>query len=169
MLHDGLVCAIAGVHAGVTADNLAKESHITRQEQDALAVLSHQRAACAIEEGMFVQEIVPVTVTQTRKETIVTQDAHPRADISLEQLAALKPAFVKDGTGTVTAGNASSVNDGAAALVLASETAATKLGCTGARILVSLAFQMRRLGCRYGLAALCVGSGPSMATILELV
>jgi acetyl-CoA C-acetyltransferase len=126
MLHDGLVCALMGYHMGLTAENVAQRYNISRQEQDELAYLSHERALKAIKDGVFKSQIVPVPV-RTRKGVVdFDTDEHPRADISLEKLAAMKPAFKKDGT--VTAGNASGVNDAAAALVLMAEDKAKELG-----------------------------------------
>jgi acetyl-CoA C-acetyltransferase len=126
MLHDGLVCAMMGYHMGVTAENLAERYGISRQEQDELALLSHQRAVKAIKEGKFKDEIVPVEI-QTRKGTVtVDTDEHPRESTTMEVLGKMKPAFKKDGT--ITAGNASGVNDGAAALVLMSAEKAKELG-----------------------------------------
>lgn len=250
VLEDGLVCAMMGYHMGVTAENLAERYGITREEQDKLALMSHQRASKAIKDGIFKAEIVPVPITTRKGTVIVDTDEHPRADASLEQLAKLRPAFKKDGT--VTAGNASGVNDGAAALVLMSAEKAKELGieplakilntdsigvepeimgigpayavpkaianagltaedigyyeineafaaqflavdrelkldmnkvnangsgialghpvgCTAARIIVSLIYEMQRRQVKYGLASLCVGGGPSIATVLELV
>jgi len=248
MLYDGLVCAIMGYHMGLTAENLAQKYNISRQEQDELALLSHQRAVQAIQAGTFKQEIVPVKI-ETRKGTVlVDTDEHPRADVTIEKLAAMKPAFKKDGT--VTAGNASGVNDGAAALVLVSAEKGKSLGlkplakmrstanfgvapevmgigpafavpraialagltaadigyyeineafaaqflavnrelkldmdkvnangsgiglghpvgCTAARIIVSLIYEMQRRDVRYGLASLCVGGGPAIGTVIE--
>lgn len=248
MLHDGLICAMMGYHMGITAENLAGQYKITRQEQDELAFISHQRAIAAIDNNVFGSEITPVEI-QTRKGTVtVDTDEHPRRDISLEKLAAMKPAFKKDGT--VTAGNASGVNDGAAALVLMSADKAKELGlkplarlaatanagvapevmgigpayvvpkaiklagltagdigyyeineafaaqflavnrelqlsmdkvnangsgiglghpvgCTAARILVSLIYEMQRRDVRYGVASLCVGGGPAIASVIE--
>jgi acetyl-CoA C-acetyltransferase len=250
LLYDALTCAFSGTHMGITAENLAEQYHISREEQDQLALMSHQRAVAAIRAGRFKDEIVPVTV-QTRKGSIVVDtDEHPREDISLEKLAQLKPAFKKDGT--VTAGNASGINDGAAALVLMTARKASELGvkpiarilstasygvapeimgigpvyaipkalkyaglelsdidyfeineafaaqflavnrelkidlsrvnangsgialghpvgCTGIRIVVSMLNEMRRRQSRYGVASLCVGGGPSMATVVELL
>jgi acetyl-CoA C-acetyltransferase len=248
MLHDGLICAMMGYHMGMTAENLAQKYRVNRREQDELALLSHQRAIRAIQSGIFDAEIVPVTI-ETRKGTVVVkQDEHPRVDVSLEKLAAMKPAFKKDGT--VTAGNASGVNDGAAALVLVSAEkgkamglkALAKLrstanfgvspeimgigpayavpkaielaglaaadigyyeineafaaqylavnrelkldpakvnangsgiglghpvGCTAARIIVSLIYEMQRRNVQFGLASLCVGGGPAIGTVIE--
>lgn len=250
MLYDGLVCAIQGYHMGLTAETLAERYTITRQEQDELAVLSHVRATKAIANGTFKPEIVPVTIATKKGSVIVDTDEHPRTDISLEKLAAMKPAFKKDGT--VTAGNASGVNDGAAALVLMSAEKAKELGCkplarlmstanagvpaevmgigpvyavpkaiqyaglraedigyyeineafaaqfiavnrelkldmnkvnangsgiglghpvgcTAARIIVSLIYELQRRNERYGVASLCVGGGPSIAAVIERV
>ena len=248
MLYDGLICAIMGYHMGLTAENLAERYNITRQEQDELALMSHQRASQAIAAGKFKDEIVPVTVQARKGPVIVEKDEHPRADVTLEKLAAMKPAFKKDGT--VTAGNASGVNDGAAALVLMAAEKAEELGikplakllatanfgvapeimgigpayavpkaiklaglrpedigyyeineafaaqflavnrelklpadkintngsgiglghpvgCTAARILVSLIYELGRRGDKYGLASLCVGGGPAIAAVIE--
>lgn len=250
MLGDGLFCPIAGYHMGVTAENLAEEFNITREEQDELGMIDQNRAADAIEAGKFDEEMVPVTIHDRKKgDIIIDRDEHPR-HTSMEQLAKLRPAFKKDGT--VTAGNASGINDGAAAMVLASgeycekkglkpvaklvatcsagveaermgygpakavpkvlEIAGLKMsdidyfeiniafaaqflacnktlqipmdmvnvngsgiaighpvGCTGARIQVSLIPELKRRGGKYGLASLCVGGGPAMATIWELL
>lgn len=248
MLYDGLICAMMGYHMGMTAENLAARYGIPRQEQDELALMSHQRAVQAIRAGTFREEIVPVTVQTRKGPQVVDTDEHPRADASLEKLAAMKPAFKKDGT--VTAGNASGVNDGAAALVLMSADKAKELGvrplarllatanagvdpavmgigpvkavpkalsyaglqakdigyyeineafaaqflavnrelnipfdkinangsgiglghpvgCTAARILVSLIYELGRRRERYGLASLCVGGGPAIAAVIE--
>ena len=249
MLNDGLVCAMMGYHMGVTAENLAKKYGITRQEQDELAFLSHTRAVEAQRAGRFAEEIVPVCIHTRKGDVVVDADEHPRPDISMEKLAKLKPAFLKE-DGTVTAGNASGVNDGAAAVVLMSADKAKELGvtplakvratanagvdpsimgigpvpavrkalgyaglnqedigyfeineafaaqflacnrelkipmdkingngsgislghpvgCTGVRILVTLLYEMRRRGQQLGVASLCVGGGPAMATVLE--
>ena len=248
MLSDGLICAIMGYHMGNTAENLAQKYNISREEQDELALLSHQRAIKAIKDGVFKAEIVPVTIQTRKGPVVVDTDEHPRADVSLEKLAAMKPAFKKDGT--VTAGNASGVNDGAAALVLVSAEKGKALGlkpmaklrstanfgvppevmgigpayaipkaialagltaddigyyeineafaaqflavnrelklsmdkvngngsgiglghpvgCTAARIIVSLIYEMQRRDVRYGLASLCVGGGPAIGTVIE--
>lgn len=248
MLYDGLVCAMMGYHMGNTAENLAQKYGITRQEQDELALLSHQRAIRAIQAGTFKDEIVPVTIETRKGAVVIDTDEHPRADVSLEKLAAMKPAFKKDGT--VTAGNASGVNDGAAALVLVSAEKGKELGlkplaklrstanfgvspevmgigpayavpkaialaglaasdigyyeineafaaqflavnrelklsmdcvnangsgiglghpvgCTAARIIVSLIYEMQRRNVQFGLASLCVGGGPAIGTVIE--
>ncbi|TYS44061.1 thiolase family protein [Bacillus infantis] len=113
---------------GETAENLAELHGITREEQDEMALLSHQRALNAIEKGYFEEEIVPVTVKHRKGETVVSRDENPRLDLTAEKLAGLKPVFRENGT--VTAGNASSLNDGAAALVLMSEETARAKGLT---------------------------------------
>ncbi|MCB2015663.1 MAG: acetyl-CoA C-acyltransferase family protein [Sphingobium sp.] len=121
-LHD----PFENIHMGVTAENVAKKYQITRQTQDELAVESHRRAAKAQEEGRFKEQIVPVEI-KTRKGVVVFDtDEHVRADASMENMAKLRPAFDKEGT--VTAGNASGINDGAAAVVLASQKAVDEQG-----------------------------------------
>lgn len=248
MLYDGLVCAMQGYHMGITAENLVERYGITREEQDQLALMSHQRAAAAWEKGIFADEIVPVVVKGKKGDIVIDRDEHPRADLTLEKLAAMRPAFKKDGT--VTAGNASSINDGAAALVLMSAAKAQQLGlkplarlkatasagvhpeimgigpvaavpkvlkfagltlddigyfeineafaaqflavnkelkldmnkvnahgsgiglghpvgCTAARIIVAVIHELHRRNERYGLATLCVGGGPAIATVVE--
>lgn len=250
MLYDGLVCAMMGYHMGITAENLAERYDITRAAQDELTVMSHQRAIKAIQNGTFKDEIAPVTLQTKKGLVVIDTDEHPRPDITLEKLAAMKPAFKKDGT--VTAGNASGVNDGAAALVLMSADKARELGlrplarllstasagvepevmgigpvyavpkaiqyaglsaldigyyeineafaaqflavnrelkldmakvnangsgiglghpvgCTAARIIVSLIYEMGRRQDRYGVASLCVGGGPAIATVIERI
>ncbi|MDR2300859.1 MAG: acetyl-CoA C-acyltransferase [Deltaproteobacteria bacterium] len=246
--HEGLNCAICDYHMGVTAENLAHDYKISREEQDELACLSHARAIAAQKSGRFNDEIVPVEIIGRKGAvTVVDKDEHPK-ETSLESLSKLKPAFKKDGT--VTAGNASGINDGAAALLLAAKEAVNKwqlkplgkilgiasvgvapdkmgigpvyalpkalayaglsladigyfeineafaaqflacdrelklnmdkvngngsgiglghpVGCTGVRIIVSLLYEMKRRGVRYGAASLCVGGGPAMATIVE--
>ena len=248
MLYDGLVCAMQGYHMGITAENLAERYGISRQEQDELALMSHQRAAAAWGKGVFADEIVPVVVKGKKGDIVIDCDEHPRTDLTLEKLAAMRPAFKKDGT--VTAGNASSINDGAAALVLMSAAKAQQLGlkplaklkatasagvhpeimgigpvaavpkvlkfagltlddigyfeineafaaqflavnkelkldmnkvnahgsgiglghpvgCTAARIIVAVIHELHRRNERYGLATLCVGGGPAIATVVE--
>ena len=128
-LVEGLGCPVNRYHMGVTAENVAERFEVTRESQDELALISHQRAVAAIENGRFDSQITPVRVPQRRGDpVIVTSDEGPRADTSLERLAALRPVFKRDGT--VTAGNASSINDGAAAVVLMSEQKAKELGIT---------------------------------------
>ncbi len=249
MLTEGLTDPIGHFHMGVTAENLAEEFGISRDDQDELAYTSHKRAVAAIDDGIFAEEIVPVR-SQDRKhgEVSLDTDEHPRRDVSLESLARLKPVFKKGGT--VTAGNASGINDGAAALVLASEDYAERrgleplayvvdhqvagvepermgygpvpavrallerrklklsdidlielneafaaqylaceralgldrsitnvhgsgislghpVGATGARIVVTLLYEMRRRKAKRGLATLCVGGGMGKALLVE--
>ncbi len=142
---------------GETAENIAQmKPHLTRDKQDAFALRSHQRAVAAIDGGIFAQEIVPVPVPQKKGEPIlVTTDERPRRDTTMESLAKLKPAFRKEG-GTVTAGNSSGLNDGAAALLLMSETRARALGLKPlARIVASAAA---------GVPPRIMGLGPVPAT-----
>ncbi len=250
MLHDGLICAMMGYHMGITAENLVEQYGISREEQDELAYLSHQRAVKAIAEGKFKDEIVPVEVMKNKKPFIFDTDEHPRADVTMEGLSKLRPAFKKDGT--VTAGNASGVNDGAAALVLMAKEKAEAMGikpvarllatasygvkpeimgigpayaipkalkyaglsmdeidyfeineafaaqfiavnrelkldmekvnangsgialghpvgCTGIRIVVTLLNELKRRNGKFGVASLCVGGGPALATVVELI
>lgn len=128
MVNDGLTDAFTGVHMGITAENIAEKYGISREEQDKLAYASQQKAIAAIDGGRFKGEIVPVEIV-TRKETItVDTDEFPNRSSNLEKLAALKPAFKKDGT--VTAGNASGINDGASFVLLASEDYVKKHGLT---------------------------------------
>lgn len=127
MVHDGLTCAFHNVHMAVHGSNVAKEYGITREEQDAYALRSHQRAIAAIDSGKLAEEIVPVAVPQKKGEPVlVTTDEAPRRDTSLEALAKLPPIFLADGT--ITAGNAPGVNDGAGALVLMSAERAKREG-----------------------------------------
>jgi len=111
---------------GLFADFLAKDYHISREEQDELAVLSHQRALEAQSKGYFADEIVPIEVKDGKKVTVVNKDEHPRQDTTLDNLGKLKPAFSQDGT--VTAGNTSSINDGAASIMVATEEACKEYG-----------------------------------------
>jgi len=128
MVHDGLTDAFNAYHMGITAENLAEKYQITREEQDAFAVASQQKAEAARASGRFRDEIAPVTIKTRKGEVVVDADEYIRAGASIEAMAGLKPAFKKDGT--VTAGNASGVNDGAAAIVLMTEEEATKRGAT---------------------------------------
>src|SRR5580765_1125120 len=127
MLNEGLTCAIGLTHMGITAEEVATRYNVSRADQDAFAAESQARAVRAIAEGRFKEEIVPVPVPQRKGEPIlVDTDEYPRAGTTTEKLGALKPAFKKDGT--VTAGNASGINDGAAALVIATAKKAKALG-----------------------------------------
>jgi len=127
MISDGLTCAIEQYHMGMTAENVAAEMGITREEQDQFAVESQTKAAAAMESGRFKDEIVPVEIPQAKGPALlVDKDEHPRPGTTVEKLAKLKPAFKADGT--VTAGNASGINDGAAAVVVMSRRKADELG-----------------------------------------
>ena len=127
MVHDGLWDIFNDYHMGITAENVAEKYGITREMQDELAYASQQKALKAIETGAFKKEILPITVKLKKKEYVFDTDEGPRADSTPEKLAKLRPAFKKDG-GTVTAGNASGINDGGAALVVMSAEKAKKLG-----------------------------------------
>ncbi|WP_027417171.1 thiolase family protein [Aneurinibacillus terranovensis] len=233
---------------GETAERLADKYEITREEQDEIAYLSHQKAIGAIESGRFAEEIVPIPIKKKKETVFIDRDEHVRTDITLESLANLSPIFRKNGT--VTAGNASGINDGAAAVVLMTERKAKELnleiigkiktyawvgveadlmgygpvpathkalkragytlddiqlievneafaaqyltvekllglnreivnvngsgislghpiGCTGARIVISLLFEMKRRDLQRGLATLCIGGGMGMSMIVE--
>jgi acetyl-CoA C-acetyltransferase len=250
MVFDGLFEIFYGYHMGITAENIAEHYGISREEQDRLGALSHQRARKAIKEGIFKQEIVPVMIPQRKGEPQAFDTDERPMDTSLEKMAKLPPAFKKNGT--VTAGNASGINDAAAALLLMSDAKAKQLGlkplvkirayatggvdpafmglgpipavkkvfskekltindfgvveineafasqaiacirelkcdmektnllgsgisighpigCTGARIIVTLMNEMMRKGHSLGLATLCIGGGQGMAMVLERV
>lgn len=249
LVRDGLWEIFNGYHMGITAENIAERFGITREAQDQFAYESQQKCAKAIEAGRFKAEIVPVAVKQRKGETLVEADEHPRPDTSLDKMAKLPPAFKKDGT--VTAGNASGINDGAATVLLAAEDALTPevkrdgavylrdvracgcdpkvmglgpigavralleknglsigdielwelneafaaqslavmrelgmppeivnvnggaialghpIGCSGARISITLIHEMKRRSVRYGVAALCIGGGMGIAALVE--
>src|SRR6266571_634727 len=249
MLSEGLTCAMASCHMGVTAENIVAKFSVSREAQDEFAAQSQRRAQAEIAAGLFDEEIVPVMVPQKKGEAVDFKvDEYPRAGTTADKLAGLRPAFQKDGT--VTAGNASGINDGAAALVVASEqrarlmelapiakivsyatagvdprymgmgpvsaieralekaglalkdielfelneafaaqslavlnelgldssrvnvnggaiTLGHPIGASGARILVTLLYEMRRRDVRRGLASLCIGGGQGIAMIVE--
>jgi acetyl-CoA C-acetyltransferase len=248
MYRDGYLCPLCDQLMGETSETLAREYAISRDEQDAYALRSHQRAARAWASGRFAAEVVPVSVGEGKRAALVERDEHFRADTSLEELAKLRPVFRKDGS--ITAGNASAITDGAAALMVLSEAAVEahgvrpqaallgavsvgvdparmgigpvpavrKLlerhglaleqvdvielneafasqvlacdrelgfdperlnpngggialghptGCSGARILVGLVYELARAGGRYGIATLCVSGGQGMAVLVE--
>lgn len=248
MIRDALTDAFGGYHMGITAENVAEQWKLTREELDAFALESQTKAEKAITEGRFKDEIVPVTIRTRKGDIVFDTDEGNRSGTTMEALAKLKPAFKKDGV--VTAGNASGINDGAAALVLMSEEKAKELGikplaywvagelagvdpsimgvgpiyatrktmekagytiddfdlieaneafaaqsvavekdlkwdhsklnvngggialghpvgCTGARILVSLLYEMQKRDSKKGLATLCVGGGMGCAAIVE--
>jgi acetyl-CoA C-acetyltransferase len=151
VLAEGLTCAIEGCHMGVTAENIVERFGISRADQDAFAAESQTRAERAIAEGWFKDEVVGVDITKKKGETIRFEtDEHPRRGTTAQTLGGLKPAFKKDGT--VTAGNASGINDGAAALVVATETRAQQLGRTPLARVVSFAST--------GVAPSIMGMGP---------
>ena len=128
-LTEGLGCPVNRYHMGVTAENVAERFEVSRASQDELAVLSHSRASHAVESGRFESQIINVEVPQRKSyPVIVTRDEGPRADTTIEGLSSLRPVFKKDGS--VTAGNASSINDGAAAVVLMTSEKAAELGLT---------------------------------------
>ncbi len=239
---------------GETAENVVERCGVSREEQDAFALESHRRWAAAHEAGRFADEVVPITAPTGRKgeEAEVSQDEHPRPDTTLEQLAALRPAFKRDASGSVTAGNSSGINDGAAAVLVTSEARASELGlrpimrmlssavagvdpatmglgpipasrlaleraglsvdeldlvelneafaaqaipvmrelgldpektnvnggaiaighplgASGARLVATLAHEMRRRGARHGLATMCIGVGQGIASVWEAV
>jgi acetyl-CoA C-acetyltransferase len=128
MLKDGLVDAFNGYAMGVTAENVAREFQITRQQQDEFAVASQNKAEAAQKAGKFKDEIVPVTIKGRKGDTVVSDDEYIRAGTTMDIVGKLKPAFAKEGT--VTAGNASGINDGAAAVVLMTAAEAAKRGIT---------------------------------------
>jgi acetyl-CoA C-acetyltransferase len=250
ILSEGLTCAMAGCHMGVTAENVADLCGVTREAQDEFSEESQRRAAAAIADGRFEDEIIPVRLPQKKGEPLTFKiDEHPRAGTTAETLARLRPAFKKQ-DGTVTAGTASGINDGAAALVVASEERARlmelapmakivsyasagvdprymglgpvpaieralekaslsiedidlfelneafaaqslavlaklgldgsrvnvnggaialghPIGASGARVLVTLLFEMKRRDVKRGVAALCIGGGQGIAMIVE--
>lgn len=129
MVHDGLTCAFNGVHMGTYGNSTAEEFSLSREAQDEWAYRSHKRAVAAMETGKFSEEIVPVEVPQRRGDAIMVEaDEAPRQDTTIERLSTLRPAFDKDGT--ITAGNAPGVNDGACAFVVMSDEKAQEMGKT---------------------------------------
>ncbi|ORF29650.1 acetyl-CoA acetyltransferase [Snodgrassella alvi] len=158
MVNDGLTCATNHYHMGITAENIAEQYSISREEQDELALRSQKLATEANNNGDFEAEIVPVTISSRKGDIIFKQDEYPKADSTAEGLAKLRPAFKKDGT--VTAGNSSGINDGAAALVLMSETRAKELGLKPLAYIRSYASG--------GVDPSIMGMGPVPATRLAL-
>jgi acetyl-CoA C-acetyltransferase len=248
MIHDGLTDAFNHYHMGITAENIAEQWKISREEQDAFALRSQNLAEKAVKEGRFKDEIVPVVIKTRKGEVVFDTDEYPKFGTTIESLTKLKPAFKKDGT--VTAGNASGLNDGAAAIVVMSAdkakemgikplakiisygskgvdpsimgygpVGATKvalqkagltindidliesneafaaqsisvardlgfdmnkvnvnggaialghpIGCSGARILVTLLYEMEKRNAKRGLATLCIGGGMGTSLIIE--
>ena len=248
MINDGLWDVFNGYHMGITAENVATQWQISRDQQDAFALQSQERAEAAQKAGIFQDEIVPVTVPNRKGDILIEEDEHPRHDTTIETLKKLRPAFDKEGS--VTAGNASGINDGAAAVVLMSAAEATKrgieplakikswategidpaimgagpipaskaalekagwssedvdlieaneafaaqacavakemgwdnekinvnggaialghpIGASGARVLITLLYELRRRGANKGLATLCIGGGMGIAMCVE--
>lgn len=156
LVHDGLTDTFNNYHMGITAENVAQKYGISREEQDQFALESQEKAAKALENHRFADEIVPVSVPQRRKDPlIVTTDEYPKVDTSLEKLQQLRPAFLPK-EGTVTAGNASGINDGAALLMLMTEEKALELGLTPLVTIESYASA--------GVAPELMGTGPIPAT-----
>ena len=137
MIKDGLWDAFNGYHMGTTAENVAKKWQITRQQQDEFAVKSQNKAEAAMKAGKFKDEIAPVTIKTRKGDVVVDTDEYPKAGVTLESIAKLRPAFDKEGS--VTAANASGINDGAAALVLMKASEAARLGKTPLARIVSWA------------------------------
>ncbi|MDX1422581.1 MAG: acetyl-CoA C-acetyltransferase [Kiloniellales bacterium] len=158
MIKDGLWCAFNGYHMGNTAENVANKWQLTRDEQDAFAAGSQQKAEAAQSAGRFNDEITPVTISTRKGDVTVDTDEHPKHGTTVESLSKLRPAF--DREGTVTAGNASGINDGAAAVVLMSAKAAEKRGATPLARIVSWATA--------GVDPAVMGTGPIPASRLAL-
>jgi acetyl-CoA C-acetyltransferase len=158
MIRDGLWDAFNGYHMGNTAENVAQRWQITREQQDAFAAASQAKAEAAQKSGRFASEIVPVKIATRRGETIVDTDEHPKHGTTVEVLAKLRPAFDKNGT--VTAGNASGINDGAAAVVLMTAEAAAKRGLHPLARIVSWATA--------GVDPAIMGTGPIPASRMAL-
>ncbi len=154
MIKDGLWDAFNGYHMGTTAENVAKQWQLGRDEQDAFAAHSQAKAEDAQKAGKFKDEIVPVTVKTRKGEVVVADDEHPRHGTTVESLAKLRPAFAKDGT--VTAGNASGINDGAAAMVVMTAAEAEKRGIEPLARIVSWA--------QAGVEPEIMGTGPIPAS-----
>jgi acetyl-CoA C-acetyltransferase len=158
MIVDGLWDVFGQHHMGITAENVAKAHGVSRADQDAFALSSQEKAAAALDANRFVDEIVPVTIAGKKGDTIIARDEHPRPETTAEALAKLRPAFDKDGT--VTAGNASGINDGAAAVVLMSLDNAKKRGLTPLAVIKSWATA--------GVSPALMGTGPIPASHLAL-
>jgi acetyl-CoA C-acetyltransferase len=154
MIKDGLWDAFNGYHMGTTAENVAKQWQITRQQQDEFAVASQNKAEAAQKGGRFKDEIAPVTVKSRKGDVVVDTDEYPKPGVTMDSIAKLRPAFDKEGT--VTAANASGINDGAAALVLMKASEAAKLGKTPLARIVSWA--------QAGVDPAIMGTGPIPAS-----
>ncbi|HET7804162.1 MAG TPA: acetyl-CoA C-acetyltransferase [Pseudolabrys sp.] len=154
MIKDGLWDAFNGYHMGTTAENVARQWQITRQQQDEFAVASQNKAEAAQKAGKFKDEITPVTIKSRKGDVVVDTDEYPKSGVTMESIAKLRPAFDKEGT--VTAANASGINDGAAALVLMKASEAAKLGKTPLARIVSWA--------QAGVDPAIMGTGPIPAS-----
>jgi acetyl-CoA C-acetyltransferase len=154
MLRDGLMDAFQGYHMGTTAENIAQKWQITREEQDKFAAASQNKAEAAIKGGRFKDEIVPITIASRKGDTVVDTDEFPRFGVTAEALGKLRPAFSKEGT--VTAGNASGINDGAAAVVLMTADEANRRGLAPLARVVSWA--------QAGVDPAIMGTGPIPAS-----
>ena len=154
MIKDGLWDAFNGYHMGTTADNVAKQWQITRQQQDEFAVASQNKAEAAQKAGKFKDEITPVTIKSRKGDVVVDTDEYPKSGVTIDSIAKLRPAFDKEGT--VTAANASGINDGAAAVVLMKASEAAKLGKTPLARIVSWA--------QAGVDPAIMGTGPIPAS-----
>ncbi len=154
MIKDGLWDAFNGYHMGTTAENVAKQWQITRQQQDEFAVKSQNKAEAAMKSGRFKDEIAPVTIKSRKGDVVVDTDEYPKSGVTMDSIAKLRPAFDKDGT--VTAANASGINDGAAAVVLMKASQAAKLGKTPLARIVSWAHA--------GVDPAIMGTGPIPAS-----
>jgi acetyl-CoA C-acetyltransferase len=154
MIKDGLWDAFNGYHMGTTAENVAKKWQITRAQQDEFAVKSQNKAEAAMKAGKFKDEIASVTIKTRKGDTVVDTDEYPKAGVTLESIAKLRPAFDKEGS--VTAANASGINDGAAVVVLMKASEAAKLGKTPLARIVSWAHA--------GVDPAIMGTGPIPAS-----
>ncbi len=153
MLHDGLFDELVPGHMGMTAENVAEKYGITREECDELAVISHNRATKAIQEGIFKREIVPVELKSKKGSKFFDTDEHPIKDANLEKMSKLAPVFKKEGV--TTAANASGINDGASAVVVMSKDKALELGVTPLMKMITI--------CSEGIDPLIMGLGPAVA------
>jgi acetyl-CoA C-acetyltransferase len=158
MIKDGLWDVFNNYHMGITAENVAKKWDITREQQDAFALASQEKAEAAQKAGKFKDEIVPLTVKSKKGDTVIDTDEHPRHGTTLEALQKLRPAFDKEGS--VTAGNASGLNDGAAVVLLMTAEEAKKRGLTPLARIASWATA--------GVDPAIMGSGPIPASKLAL-
>ena len=185
MIKDGLWCSSCDVHMGGHAEYTAKKAGVTRAQQDEFAAASHRKAVDAQRTGRFKAEIAPVTISGRKGDVVVDADEGPRTDTTADTLARLRPAFGKGDDASVTAGNASSLNDGAAALVVTSQALANgaglgwdwdrvnvnggaialghPIGASGARVLTTLLYALQDRNLDTGLATLCLGGGDAVA------